>query len=434
MNAPPLRAGDRPGFVGPIGEALLVAVLIVAWIVAWSSINGAVGDLSPGGQALFLVNSFTAENLTIGLILGIVMVVALPIRHASPVAGLLIVGGLGIALQWLYPLLLTVSIVVRIAVSIAMLWVTWKVGSWWWSVLLVVVPLVAALAVRVVQVNERNEVLTNGPSSTAISISAVLQELLLFAVVILAGLGLRRFAAQSRELEQRNRELIAERAKASEAAVLDERLRISRELHDVVAHHVTTMTVHAGAARQVVESSPEKATESLRHIESAGRNAVSELHQLLGFLRNADANGSGQEGDEPGDRSPTPSLRHLSTLQESFGSKLTCDIDVQGDLAQVPSAVDVSAYRIIQEALTNTLKHSTADSVDIGLQVEKNALKVEVDDAGPARNGSSAPGGHGLVGMAERASLHGGEVVAGPAASGSGWRVCAHLPFGNGAS
>ena len=434
MNAPSLRTGERPGFVGPLGELLLVAVLVAAWLLAWTSVNGSLNELSPGGRALFLVNSFTAETLGLGLIVGLVMVLVLPLRHRSPTACLLVVGAMGIVLQWWYPLLVTASIGARIALGIAIIWVAWKVKQWWFPVLIVVVPFIAANAVRIVQINERTEVLTNGPSTTAVSISAVLQEVLFFIVVVLAGLGLRRFAAQRGELEERNRELVAERAKASEAAVLDERLRISRELHDVVAHHVTTMTVHAGAARQVVESSPEKATESLRHIESAGRNAVSELHQLLGFLRNADGASSNGSESGNGDRSPTPSLRHLSTLQESFGAKLTCEIDVQGELDEVPSAVDVSAYRIIQEALTNTLKHSTADSVDVRLNVGSDSLKVEVDDIGPARDGTGAPGGHGLVGMAERASLHGGEVIAGPAPVGSGWRVRAHLPFGGGES
>ncbi len=426
---PAAAVGERRGLVGPLGEALLVAILLVAWGVSFLSLSGALDGLSPGGRALFLVNSFTAENLTIGLSIGTLMVLALPIRHWSPTGGLVVVGGLSIALQWWYPLLFSASFVARISFAVAVLWVAWKVQKWWWPMLLIVAPFFVADAVRVLQINQRNEVLTSGPSSTAISISEILQDLLIHALFVAGGLGLRRFTAQRRELEERNRELIAERAKASESAVLDERLRISRELHDVVAHHVTTMTVHAGAARQVVETSPEKATESLRHIEAAGRNAVSELHQLLGFLRNADADAT--SGAAPGaeDRSPTPSLRHLSTLQESFGSKLTCDVVVDGDLGAVPSAVEVSAYRIIQESLTNTLKHSTADRVDVRLDVGRDSLKVEVCDAGPARNGESAPGGHGLVGMAERASLHGGEVVAGPAKSGLGWQVCAVLPF-----
>ena len=119
MNAPSLRTGERPGFVGPLGELLLVAVLVAAWLLAWTSVNGSLNELSPGGRALFLVNSFTAETLGLGLIVGLVMVLVLPLRHRSPTACLLVVGAMGIVLQWWYPLLVTASIGARIALGIA---------------------------------------------------------------------------------------------------------------------------------------------------------------------------------------------------------------------------------------------------------------------------------------------------------------------------
>ncbi len=414
---------QRRALLGRLGEVGVVVVLLGTWLVTWLSIRGSLDELSPGGRALYLVNSLTNERLAVPLVLGIAMVLLLPLRHRSPLGALVIVGGVGVAIQWFFPLLPFNTIVVHLSVSIVAFWVTWKVPGWWW-VLIGVVPFLVANGVRTFQVNARFAALNAAPSSTPLSVSAVLQDVLLFVVVILAGLGIRQFVAQRMELEQRNRELIAERAKASEAAVLDERLRISRELHDVVAHHVTTMTVHAGAARQLVESSPQKATESLRHIESAGRNAISELHQLLGFLRNTDSAGAGG-----GDRSPTPSLRHLAGLHESFGSKLTCDVNIVGDLERVPSAVEVSAYRIIQESLTNTFKHSTARTVHVALKVTDRALIVEVLDQGEARHVERTSRGHGIVGMRERAALHGGTVTAGLPASGTGWSVCATLPF-----
>ena len=405
------------------GEVVLIIVLLVAWGVTWLSVDRFLSALTTAGQALYLVNEFTNEQLGVAAVLGALTVGALPLRHRSPLAALFVVGAMAIALEWFFPLLARNGIVVRLSVGIVVVWMTWKVRNWWW-VGVVLVPFITVVGIRAFQVNARFEAINSTPSSVPISISAILQEILFFAVVIVGGLALRRIGEQRAELEQRNRELIAERAKASEAAVLDERLRISRELHDVVAHHVTTMTVHAGAARQVVETSPEKATESLRHIESAGRDAVSELHQLLGFLRNSDSV-SVEEG-----RAPTPSLRHLSALQSSFGSKLKCSVKVDGDLDNVPSAVDVSAYRVIQEALTNTLKHSTADEVCIDLEVGSNSLSVLVEDQGQHRKPSTAPGGHGLVGMRERALLHGGEVTAESIDAGVGWRVRARFPFG----
>ena len=415
VRRPAIRAG---------AEVLLVVVLLGAWVISWLSIIRSFDSLTTVGRALFLVNSFTAENLTVALILGLIAVVLLPLRHRSPVVALILVGGVVIAVQWFYPLVFSNSIVMQLVVGIAILWTTWKVKQWWWWVGLVLVPLLLANGVRTFQVNARVEAIQATPSSTTLSVSDVLQEVLFFTVVIIGGLAVRRIFEQRAELEKRNRELEAERAKVADAAVLDERLRISRELHDVVAHHVTTMTVHAGAARQVVDSSPENAKESLRHIESAGRDAVKELHQLLGFLRNSDG-----DEDADDDRAPTPSLRHLPTLRDSFGSELTCEVKVEGDVSTVPAAVDVSAYRIIQEALTNSMKHSTATEVSIDVKVEPDGVSLAISDEGEGLADEKSSGGHGLVGMRERASLHGGEVEVGPDSRGRGWHVRAELPF-----
>ncbi len=406
------------------GEVALIGLLLAAWVITWLSLDRFLQNLTETGRALYLVNEFTNEKLGLAFVLGILVVLALPLRHRSPMAALFVVGSLAILLEWLFPLLARGGLVVRLTVAIAVVWSTWRLRNWWITVG-VLVPLIAVSGIRAFQVNERFEAINSAAPSVSESVSQILQEILFYGASIMVGLAIRRVGEQRAELEERNRELVSERAKASEAAVLDERLRISRELHDVVAHHVTTMTVHAGAARQVVETSPEKATESLRHIESAGRNAVSELHQLLGFLRNSDSGGV-----DGGDRAPTPSLRHLAALESSFGSKLECSIEVDGDLEAVPGAVDVSAYRIIQEALTNTLKHSTANSARINLDVGADALTVLVDDDGETRPGTSAPGGHGLVGMRERALLHGGTMTAGPQPAGHGWRVHAELPYG----
>ena len=424
-------SSERRSRASVVGELLLVAFLLTAWVLAWIANIRPLDSFSPGGRSLFLNNWFTVETLTPSLIVGIVAIGLLPLRHRFPLIVLFAIGVPVLVLEWFYPLVVSFS--VTFALKIAVFWVAWKVRQWWIALALVV-PVVVALGIREFQINERFQALSFGQdeadlfsTSNVISLSAVLEEVLFFAVVIVGGLVIRRVAETRAELEERNRELVVERAKASEAAVLDERLRISRELHDVVAHHVTTMTVHAGASRQLVATNPDAATESLKQVEESGRVAVQELHQLLGFLRNSD---SAEDSD---DRSPTPSLRHLSTLVGSVGSKLDCEVNVDGDLATVPSAVDLSAYRIIQEALTNTMKHSAAKSVVVDLVVGHDLLTLAVHDDGPAipssKNGSVS-GGHGLVGMRERASVHGGEVEVGPAASGSGWQVEARLPFG----
>lgn len=408
------------------GEALLVGVLLVALVLGWLAVTGSLETLTPAGRAFFLVNNFTADSLVIALVLGMVAILSLPLRHWTPLAALFSVGPISVALQWFYPLIAQSGIAVRLALGVAVFWATWKLRSWW-IVGIVLVPFIIVSAIRSFQVNERFAALNSAPSSTAVSVSSALQEVLLFTVVIVGGLATRRIFEQRAELAERNEELMAERARAAEAAVLDERLRISRELHDVVAHHVTAMTVHAGAARQLITSNADAATDSLRQIEADGRTAVKELHQLLGFLRYTDEKDG--NGEDHGSRAPAPSLRYLTDLQDSFGAKLSFTVDVEGDLSNVPSAVDLSAYRIVQEALTNTVKHSTATEAAIALRVQVNVLEVKVVDRGWATVAKTPSGGHGLVGMRERAALHGGELSAGPVEDGKGWQVRAVLPF-----
>jgi len=167
------------------------------------------------------------------------------------------------------------------------------------------------------------------------------------------------------------------------------------------------MTVHAGAARQVAASNPEGAQEALHQIEHSGREAITELHRLLGFLRSGDDNDSTID-----DRAPAPSLRHLSHLTDS-----------------VVGSVDVSAYRVVQEALTNAMKHSTnARHVDVTVDAGPKAVHLRIADDGLGGESSSPTvGGHGLVGMQERVVLHEGELTVGQTASG--WVVEAELSY-----
>jgi signal transduction histidine kinase len=184
------------------------------------------------------------------------------------------------------------------------------------------------------------------------------------------------------------------------------------------------MGVQAGAARLVMGRDPGKATAALASIEASSRQAVTELHRLLGFLR--------QAGDP--DRMSRPGLGQVDDLAATMsGSQLTVEVGIEGDRRPLPPTVDLSAYRIVQEALTNTLKHSGASRADVRLRYWPGELEVEVvDDGRGAAAGSSGPGGLGLIGMRERAALHGGQLTAGPA-SGGGFAVRVRLPTPEGA-
>jgi signal transduction histidine kinase len=233
-------------------------------------------------------------------------------------------------------------------------------------------------------------------------------------------------------LAERHAELQTAHEMIAEQAVLDERVRIAREVHDVVAHHVSVMGVQAGAARRVMAKSPDQAAEALSSIEASSRQAVAELHRLLGFLR------SGSD-DASDDTAPQPTLARLDGLIAQVNEAgLQATAEIEGALRPLPASVDVSAYRISQEALTNALKHGGAGTiVTVTVRYAPNSLEVFVVDDGRGRsNGRTgeAPiraipsGGHGLVGMRERVALHGGHLEAGPR-PGSGFAVHATFPL-----
>ena len=247
----------------------------------------------------------------------------------------------------------------------------------------------------------------------------------LFAIAWLAGFVLRERSAQAASSEQRALEAERKREENARQAVFAERVRIARELHDVVAHHVSLMGVPAGAARVVIDRDPGQAKSALAAIEASSRQAVAELHRLLGFLR--------QDEDEDG-LAPQPGVGELERLVASMsGTQLDVALTVEGDARPLPQLVDVSAYRIVQEALTNTLKHAHASHAEVHLRYWPDAFEVEViDDGRGARNGRAhRDGGLGLIGMRERAALHGGQLTTG-AAPGGGFAVLVRLPTPDG--
>jgi signal transduction histidine kinase len=246
-------------------------------------------------------------------------------------------------------------------------------------------------------------------------------EWVFYAIAWALGKTLRYRELRGDRLEARTAELEAKRESQIQAAVTDERARIARELHDIVAHSVSLMVLQAGAARQALDREPEKARAPLLSVEATGRGAMSELRRLVSMLR--------QPGQED-ELSPQPSLRHLNLLAAQMREAgLVVELDTSGGLEAIPPGVDLSAYRIAQEALTNVLKHAGATHVDLNVRCEGGAVEVLVEDdgRGPSGNGQVV-GGHGLIGMRERVNLFGGRFEAG-ARDGGGFRVFARLPY-----
>ena len=222
-----------------------------------------------------------------------------------------------------------------------------------------------------------------------------------------------RLALQAADLERR-------RDAAVQEALVDERARIARELHDVVAHSVSLMVLQAGAARQALDLQPARARQQMLAIETTGREAMGELRRMLTVLR----------GDSEIDGlSPQPSLRQLDVLLGQMKSAgVPVSLRVEGSIEDLPNGVDLSAYRIIQEALTNSLKHSSHSTVDVRVRRLDDAIEVEVLDGGVPRAAPPSGVGHGLIGMRERAILYGGTLETGVRPEG-GFEVKARLPL-----
>ncbi len=226
------------------------------------------------------------------------------------------------------------------------------------------------------------------------------------------------------QLEERAHRLEMEREENTRRAVEEERARIARELHDVVAHHVSAIAVQAGAAEEIAERDPQRARASLRFIQETSRQALAEMRALLNVLRGADELGA--------ERDPQPSLSHVERLvAQSRGAGMAVTLRVEGAVRPLPEALDVSAYRIVQEALTNSLKHAAPAHTEVLVRYAAEALELNISDdgRGPATRPEGAREGRGLIGMRERVALFGGDLVAGAAVDGSGFTVQARLPL-----
>ncbi len=231
---------------------------------------------------------------------------------------------------------------------------------------------------------------------------------------LLLGQLLQNRSRLNRTLAEKARRAEAERREQAESAALEERTRIAGELHDVVAHALSAMTVQASAARRLSDRDPARARDAFATVEHTGREALSELRRLLGVLR---------KEDEELALSPQPSLAHVDALaRRAEAAGLPVRLLVSGPVRPLPAGVDLTAYRLVQEALGGARDAGHAGSAEVRIEYGDADVRVDVADDG-------APHGRRLLGMRERVAVYGGELAAAPAADG-GWRVSARLPLG----
>lgn len=245
----------------------------------------------------------------------------------------------------------------------------------------------------------------------------VLDYLLSVGTAWLLGYGVRLNRARTSLLDDQARQFTREQSARTQAAIKQEQARIARELHDIVAHRVVVIVAQAGAAGRVFDGEPEQAKDALNSIETLGREALIEMRRLLGVLW------SQQEAS----KAPQPGLERLPALVAQMQrAGLPVQLTVHGEPRSLPAGVELNAYRIVQEALTNTLKHAGPTLAEVDLAYHPDFLELRVRDEGRGSGQGLTPG-HGLVGMRQRAVLLGGDVTIGPR-SGTGFQVSAKLP------
>ena len=266
-------------------------------------------------------------------------------------------------------------------------------------------PFLVAAGMNAVVVTFEEQVFTDFVFPTAFALLAWL-----------AGRGVRTRTRLTEELHEAAVQAQEAHEEEVARAAADERRRIAREMHDVVAHSVSVMVVQAGGARRILERDPARAVEAAAHIEDVGRAALTEMRRLLGVMHHGEARG------------PQPTLRQLDALVErTRAAGLPVSLTVEGEPRSLPAGMDLAAYRVVQEALTNAIKHAGAAPTEVTVRWEPTHLELQIVDTG-ARVANGSAGGHGLVGMEERVRLYDGELRAGRRAGG-GFEVVARLPL-----
>jgi signal transduction histidine kinase len=240
------------------------------------------------------------------------------------------------------------------------------------------------------------------------------------SVVWVVAIVIRIYRGSIERAERRAALFAADREARAREAVAEERARLARELHDSVGHALNVVVLHAGAAQRIIDKKPELAREALDSIETAGRQALGDIERMLGILR---------APEEEACCDVTPGMSQLETLCDQVREAgLPVELVVEGEVRPLPASLDLTAYRIVQESLTNTLKHAGKAHATVTVRYEESALALEVLDDGRGTTPATAGGGRGLLGMRERVATFRGELEAGPRAEG-GFGVRARLPL-----
>nr|WP_083466149.1 sensor histidine kinase [Kibdelosporangium sp. MJ126-NF4] len=397
----------------------------------------AVAVMAGAVAAMVLINSMgafvlgKAPALWEQLVWAAVLTLPLSVRRRFPLVVLVVIGVLFIAAQ-------ARRIGDNVMPSVALFIAIYTVGAWeqnrvWarWSRVGVIVAMFIWLAYNMVTAMGQPPTLfenASGPFDPHVAnvLYGIAYNLMYFLGAYFFGNVAWMSARRRAELVQRAEELRLSQEQNTRGAIVAERVRIARDLHDVVAHHVSVMGVQAGAARRVLGKDPDVASEALRTVEQTARTAINELRGLLGVLRAEDT-------EVPQTHVASPGLDQLPELVAAArNAGIEVAHGVYGEPRPIPQAVALSAYRVVQEALTNVVKHAGARTADVRVRFLDTALEVEVTDdgRGPAKNGTQrAASGFGLLGMRERVAVHGGELEAGPRRDG-GYRVRVSMPTG----
>jgi len=244
---------------------------------------------------------------------------------------------------------------------------------------------------------------------------------IIYTIVWAIAFGVGRKAVEADEAKERAARAEREREEQARLAVAEERARIARELHDVVGHSVSVMTVQASGVRRLLRPDQEREREALLVVERTGREALAEMRRMVGVLRRP---------EEAPALAPQPSLEHLDRLvEQAREAGLPVELRIEGEPVALPAGIDLTAYRLVQEGLTNAIKHANANRAEVIVHYTNGGIEVMISDDGKGV-GNGDGGGHGLVGMRERVSVYGGELDAGPQAGG-GYRLHAKLPLGS---
>ena len=409
---------DRPTRKQVVNDIVLGVLLAVFGLLAAELLRSAPMGVEMGWRGIE------------GYLWSVSFAVALSVRRLFPLASMVLCSlffyGSGERVTQL-----SFSIVVQMSLFIAIY------TAWAWSrhrraLIALSAVIVVAMFVWVVQLlgsqdvgaGERGNGLFDPVAAVTITTLAV--NAIYFFGAIAWGQVSWRAARQRYELEQQSEALRREQDENARRAVADERVRIARDLHDVVAHHVSGIGIQAAGAGRMLDRDPDQSREALSVIERSSRTAVQEMHQLVTLLRT-------DEPPDASDRGPQPGLSNLRSLAGGFASQgLPVDFRQAGDAFTVPGTVGLSMFRIGQEALANVRRHSTAKTASMTLRYlrgDTRAVEIEVIDGGSPRPVASKDthGGFGLKGIAERAGLHDGETEIGPR-PGGGFRVRVRVP------